>query len=344
MKRKIYLYICILSLMLFCLCGCEKKKAQKEAYVKEFEALTEIKEGQPNVYLITKALNNNYWTSITENVADAGNQQGVNIYYSGSEVEAEWETQVALLEQALERGADAIIIAPDDSSKLAEPIYKAYETGIPVVLIDTTITAECYDICFMTDNLLAGQQAAQEMIAQLQNLGYDENTTLDVAIQIGSGSSQTISERLAGFSQYWADNAYDNWNIVQDVKVNNGDMQLAYENTIDLMKTYPNLKGVFGCNNGSTVGLARGIYENNRTDIVVVGFDFSDEMATLICDPEYPAATMLQRQYQMAEKSVEAVRMLLQGEKIEQKFMDTGVVIVNQDNIYSDEIQEIISN
>ncbi len=58
------------------------------------------------------------------------NKRGVNIYYSGSEVDVEWKTQVILLEEAIEHGADSIITAPYDSSKLAEQINTVYASSL----------------------------------------------------------------------------------------------------------------------------------------------------------------------------------------------------------------------
>lgn len=334
--------LCVLILSLLMVSGCDSKDTKRKAYVKKFEALTEIKDGQKNIYLITKVLDNNYWDIIESCVAKEAKKQGCNLYYSGSEFEAEWETQVTLLDQAMKAGADAIIIAPDDSARLAGPINEAYDKGIPVILIDTTITTENYNVCYMTDNLLAGQQAAQEMLAQLEKRGIEETENISVAIQVGSGSSQTIAERIAGFSQYWSENAPDAWEIADEVKINNGDVDYAVECANAFFKDYKNLKGVFGCNNGSTVGFAKAIAENQRTDITLVGFDYSDEVAALIEDEQYSAATMLQRQDDMARLSVSAALGLLRGGVIEEKFHDTGVVVVNQESVNTDEIQSVI--
>lgn len=323
--------------------GCGKTNEIAEPPVKEFEALTEIKDDQPTIYLINKAIGNNYWDVMTSCMQSAATKQGCNLYYSGSQTEADWEVQVTLLEQAYAAGADAVIIAPDDSTKLSEPITELYSKGIPVILIDTTITTDSYDACFMTDNLYAGEQAAMEMLTQLYAMGCKEDEELSVGIQVGSGSSQTINERLAGFSKYWSDYAPSGWVIIDDVKVNNGDVALAEANANDFLENYPDLKGLFGCNNGSTVGFARAIYQNERTDICLIGFDYSEDMAKLIDDSNYHAATILQRQYAMAEMSIGAALDSINGIPIVQKFTDTGIVTVSKDTINTQEIQDIIS-
>ncbi len=346
MKRIKRVLVLLFVLVMSCLSGsCAKadNEEPKKAAIKDFEALNEVKDGRVNVYLIVKALGNNYWDTMTDYVKKSADTLDCNVYFSGSENENEWEDQVTLLDMAVEAGADVIIIAPDHSSNLAEPISRIHKMGIPVVLLDTTITVDDYDVCCMTDNLYAGQQAAMEMISELSEMGYTESDSLKVGIGVGSATSQTISERLAGFSQYWTGHAPDTWTIITDIKVNGGDADRAEECAYELMNEYPDMRGVFGCNNGSTVGFAKAISKNNRTDIAIVGFDYSDDIAGLISQPEYYAATMLQRQYDMAYYSVKAAINLVEGNPVGDKFVDTGVLVVNKKTIYTEDVKAILS-
>lgn len=345
MKTRKILLTFMIWMISFGLAGCMKVDNQdkEEVVIKEFEALTEISSNSPDVYLIVKALNNSYWDTITKCVADEAKKQDCNLYYSGSPLETEVDTQIVLLQKAVEAGADAIIIAPDDSLALSEPIANVYEQGIPVVLIDTTITTESYDVCFMTDNLLAGELAAAEMIHQLELNGCKEDEIATIAVQVGSGSSQTINERLAGFTKFWSENAPEKWTIIDDIKINNGDIDTAIEIGNAFLKEYSEVKGMFGCNNGSTVGFAKAVMDNQRTDIALIGFDYSDEMATIINHPDYCAATILQRQDQMASLAVSSVMDLLDGKTSQVKFVDTGIKIINKDSIQTDAVQKILS-
>lgn len=317
---------------------------EEHAYTYEhFKALTDIEEGRPNLYLIVKNPYNNYWLETVEHVKKAANEQNCNVYWSSSEAEVDWQAQRDLLYEAYDAGADAVIIAPDNSSQLSESISDLHTKGMPIILIDTTLTTDEYDVCYMTDNLRAGQDAAKEMIEQLKKKGYTDSDVLQVAIQVGSTSSQTINERLAGFCQYWTKNTSDNWEILEEIKVNGGDLDYAKRLTLEVFNDNPNIHGVFGCNNGSTVGLSGYIYENERTDVVIVGFDYSDEIARLVNDDRYSASTMLQRQDLMAEYSVKSALDMLNGNSPEFKFVDTGIIIVNKDTVLDAEVQNIVN-
>ena len=239
-------------------------------------------------------------------------------------------------------GADALIIAPNDSVNLAGKIEKVYASGIPVILVDTTANTDSYDICYMTDNLRAGQQGAEELITQLRQAGHTEDEHLQVAIQIGATTSQTITERIAGFSSYWTKNAPENWEMIPDIKCNEGDIDKAVVCAEELLDAYPDIKGLFATNNGSTVGFARVVKERQRTDLVLVGFDYSDEMAELINSDEYAASTVLQMQFEMSYRGVESALGILAGNKPDIKFCDTGVIVVNHGNLDDPEVKTAI--
>lgn len=312
--------------------------------IPEFTEETDIIEGRKNIYLIVKNLTSSYWNVVIDGVRDAGNELDCNIFSSGSASEMQWELQSSLIDKAISEGADAIILAPNDSVNLASKVSEVYCTGVPVVLVDTVVNTENYTICYMTDNLRAGQNAAEEMIKRFEESGISDDREAYVAIQIGASISQTINERVAGFCQYWTKNAPEKWKIIDEVKLNEGNEDSAVTCAEQLLDKYSNINGVFGTNNCSTVGFARVIKNRERKDIAVVGFDYSDEMKELIMDKDYNAATMLQRQYSMGQYAVQSALDALDGKKSDIKFVDTGVVTVNSSTISDSEIQEILSH
>lgn len=77
---------------------------------------------------------------------------------------------------------------------------------------------------------------------------------------------------------------------------------------------------------------------------MVVGYDYSDEIKSLIESSDYKASTILQRQYYMSYEGVESALQLIDGAEIETKFTDTGVVVVNRDNLNDPKVQEVLEN
>lgn len=349
MKRRCMLLF-FTTLMLLLLSGCSENSRQQPAekpsqgsLYEEFALVTEPVEGYRNIYLVVKSFQSQYWQQLIQGAADAGAAVNCNIYLGGTYFETGLEFQNQLLREAAASNADAIILAPIDSSLQTEIVRTVRNQGIPVILIDTILNSSDYDVCYMTDNLQAGELAARELLRQMKASGISADAPAQIAIQVGSTSSQTIVDRLAGFSQYWSKYAPPQWTVLDDVRCNDGDTDTATQFCLEYLEAYPDLKGVFGCNNGSTVGFARGLLESGRRDIALVGFDYSEEIAQLISCGQCPASTVIQHQYEMGYQGVRHAAAILDGSSVHQKFIDTGVYVVNQDNIQEPAIRELLN-
>lgn len=109
------------------------------------------------------------------------------------------------------------------------------------------------------------------------------------------------------------------------------------------MTAYPNLVGMFGPNNGSTVGFVTSLTEAGRKDIVMIGFDFSDEIANMIKSGEYICSSVVQRQYYMGYDGVKLALDLANGGNVTEKTIDTGVLLVDASNVNTAEVQSVIN-
>ena len=301
-------------------------------------------EGEKTIYVIVKVLGNQYWSVLQAGAEQAGRDLGCNVVVVGTALESDIEGQLTLLQNAVSAQADGIVIAPLDSVSLNAPVTEAYNSGTPIVLVDTLISSENYSAALMTNNVEAGKTAAEEMLRRFHERGLSEDEPAQVAIQIGSTGSQTITDRVNGFTEYWNANAPAAWTILSDdIKVNDGDISKAVGFCQDYLTTYPDIKGMFGPNNGSTVGFVTGLTEANRTDVTMVGFDFSAEIETMIRSGEFDVASVVQRQYYMGYDGVKTALELAEGGSISEKTIDTGVILVDAANVDDEDVQSIIN-
>lgn len=325
--------------------GCNNVKGlntEKITIAQDFVPLTDIKPGRKDIYVVVKSMDSSYWQVVLDGTKQAGIDYDCNIYAAGSNLETEWQLQEAYIDYAVENGADAIILGPDDSVQLSAAVDRVHKKGIPIIIVDTIVNTQNYDVCYMTDNLLAGEHAAKEMIRLLKEHGHSDSENITVAIELGARASQTINERLAGFCQYWTKYAPNKWKVIDEIKCNDGDEELAVKLSKDFFDEYPNVDGVFGTDNASSMGFSRAILDSNNKDVVMVGFDYSPEVAEIINAKEYNVSVMVQRQYNMGYCGIESALSILEGNTTELKFIDTGVSILNNDTIESEEIQAII--
>ncbi len=301
-------------------------------------------EEKATIYFLTKILGNQYWSVVEEGAKKAAEELGVNLVITGLASEAEIEKQVQQLQDAVSAKADAIVIGPVDSTAMVNPVNDAFASGIPIICVDTMINTDNYSAALMTNNVEAGKAAAEELIALMKKNGVSETEEAQVAVQIGNSGSQTIIDRLQGFNEYWEANAPEAWDVLNgDIKVNDGDITKAVGFTQDFITAYPKLKAVFGPNNGSTVGFVTGLKEAGRTDIAMVGFDYSTEIEQMIKEGEFTVSTVLQKQYLMGYEGVKTAYELSKGNAPAEKLIDTGVMIVNKDNINNEEVQAVIN-
>lgn len=303
---------------------------------------SQLDNGKPDIYLITKGYANNYWTDLRMGAMEAAQELDCNIYMGGTPSEEHPELLAYLMTEALKRGADAIVVSPTNVSSVVEAAKQVQEAGVPLVFVDTILNEQVFDVCYETDNVQAGRLAAREMMSLLRKQGRSETEKLAVGIGIGMMESQTILERLAGFQEYWSANAPEAWVVLEDIKCNQGDADLAQSQSYEFMEQYKNLAGLVALNNGSSIGTALAVKNSGRKDVAVVGFDYSDEMRAMINDHTYYASSIVQRQYDMGYESVKAVGQLLAGEELPYRYVDMGIFQVNGDNVDSLYVQEAL--
>ncbi len=320
------------------------QETTKAAAETEAGSAAAVDNSEKTIYVIVKVLGNQYWSVLQAGAEQAGKNLGCKVVVIGTALESDIEGQLTLLQNAVSAQASGIVIAPLDSVSLDAPITEAFNSGIPVVLVDTVIKSENYSAALLTDNVEAGKTAADEMIRRLKEKGVSEDELAQIGIQVGSTGSQTINDRVKGFNEYWEANAPEKWVVLnEDIKVNEGDISKAVGFCQDLLTTYPDIKGVFGPNNGSTVGFVTGLTEGKRTDVTMIGFDFSAEIETMIRSGEYDVASVVQRQYFMGYDGVKTALDLANGEAVAEKSIDTGVALVDAKNVDSEEIQGIVN-
>lgn len=104
------------------------------------------------------------------------------------------EEQIRDIESFIERKVDLIVVAPNEEEALRPVIEKAYDAGIPVVLIDRRANTEKYTAYVGGDNVEVGRQAAKYILGKLPNGGN--------IIEIeGLASSSASQERKEGFHE-----------------------------------------------------------------------------------------------------------------------------------------------
>ncbi len=295
-------------------------------------------DSEKSIYVILKNYHGAYWEKVIDGVAEAAEEIDAAVYLGGIDNETDIINQVELMNEAIEEGADGILLAPASSDELVDSCKTARENDISVVLIDSLINSSEFDACYMTDNLEAGQLAAEGMLDMLKEAGNSASEPLEVGIVLSSDTSQAMVNRVSGFLDYWAEHAPVQWEVAQDIYLNGGNVKKAQSNVETLLEEHEAIKGIFGCNNTSTIGISNALLKGKRTDVVMVGFDLADETKQLIESEDYRAVSLLQKQDQMGYLGILSLDSMIKGEESKQKYFDTGVELIDAEYLMEKDV------
>lgn len=332
-KRLSILLMTLLATALFFIgCGNKNDAAETDTSVISFEQVKDNGSDAESIYVVLREKGNAYWDVVEEGVRASAAESEYNVFVGTTDKSKEWSSQQVLLKEAIEANPAAIVMAVVNSQDPAEMLAQARSSGIPVILIDTIVNNNEFDVIYMTNNVIAGENAAEKMLDMWKQSGISENDKAQVGIEISSTTSQTVLDRMTGFSSYWTANAPANWTIIDDIKSYDNNSDVAIVKAKEYLNDYADIKGVFGTNTGSTNALVKALVEDDRKDISIVGFDYGEGIASLIKDEAWSAATMVQRQYDMGYQSVITAAKYANGEVLDIKFVDTGVSVVDNGN------------
>ncbi|GAK69931.1 ribose ABC transporter substrate-binding protein [Agrobacterium rubi TR3 = NBRC 13261] len=288
------------------------------------------------IAVIVKTVNSTFWQNVQKG-ADAaiGEAKGKHtITFQGPASESAIADEVNMVENAINRKVAGIVLAPSDPDALAPAVKKAWEARIPVILIDSQLAASAeqyYQSFLATDNKKAGELAAQALI---DKVGKDGKIAV-MSYVAGAGSEVG---RVGGFVDYIKANS--KLEIVGPF-YSQSQMATALNQTTDVLAANADLKGIFGANEPTAIGMGRAIVQAGKAGkIVAIGFDGNEDLQGFVKDGTL-AAIVVQGSYQMGERGVQTILKVIDKQKVE-KFVDTGVVMVTKDNIDKPEAKNVL--
>lgn len=262
----------------------------------------------------------------------AGQELGVRITFEGPETESQVDKQIEMLQAALDKKPSAIGFAALDSQASIPYLKKAQENNIPVIAFDSGVESDIPVTTASTDNLAASALAADKMAELIGNEGK-------IAMVVHDQTSVTGVSRRDGFKKQIEDK-YPNIEIV-DIQYGGGDHLKSTDLAKAMMQAHPDLKGIFGANEGSAVGVINAVTEMKKEgQIVVVGFDSGKAQIDAIKNGTM-AGAITQNPVGIGYETVKAAVAAIKGEKVEPQ-IDTGFYWYDKNNIDSDEIKAVI--
>ena len=286
---------------------------------------------QQEIYipLISKGFQHQFWQAVKQGAEQAGKDYKVKVSFEGPESETMVDKQIDMLSAALAKRPQAIGLAALDSKAALPLLKKAQAAKIPVIAFDSGVDSDIPVTTATTDNKAAAALAADKLAELIGKAG-------EVAVVAHDQTSRTGVDRRDGFVERMK--AYPNIKVVS-VQYGDGDHLKSTEVAKSILQAYPNLKGIFGTNEGSAVGVANGVKEMKRK-VVIIGYDSGKQQKDAIVSGLI-AGAITQNPVGIGYKTVEAAVKALKGETLP-KVTDTGFFWYDKTNIGDPKIAAVL--
>ena len=192
-------------------------------------------------------------------------------------------TQLELVQTCIAQGAVAIIIDNAGADATVAAVQEAKDAGIPSFLVDREITADGVAVAqIVSDNYQGATILGEEFASLMGEEGtYIELTgkDTDTNAQVRSQGYHDVLDEIPGMEMVAQQTA--NWSQDEGFQVAEA-----------LLQQYPDAKGIIAGNDTMALGAQAAVMAAGKPDIIVVGFDGSDDAIISINAGELKATSL----------------------------------------------------
>lgn len=271
-----------------------------------------------------------FWRVLVEGVQMAALEYEVKLEFMAPEKEEDFKTQNTLIEEAIKRKPDVILLAAADYEKTYNAAKEIKDTGIKLVIIDSGMKQEIADITVATDNIQAGIRVGAVTKKLVQKDGK-------IGVISFVKNSKTAMDREEGLKIGLSDDS----NKIEAIYYCDSNYDKAYDGTVELLTDYPDISVLVGLNQYSAVGAARAIKDMAMdTKVKLVGIDSSMEQIQYLEEGIFEAI-VVQKPFNIGYLGVEKALKLLNGDYVP-KQLDSGCALITKDNMFIGMNQKLI--
>ena len=314
-KKMLFIILGVLLIMSM-LVGCQQEPEGSE---------------KPYIPVISKGFQHQFWQAVKNGSEQAAADLDVEITFEGPESEAMVDKQVEMFQTALDKNPAAICLAAVDSKAFEPLLQEAKEKGIPVIGFDSGVDS---DVPFATRGSFFARRAALAADKMAEFIGGEG----EVAVIAHDQTSRTGIDRVAGFVDR-IESEYPNITVV-DVQYGGGDHLKSTDLAKAIIQANPDLKGFFGANEGSIIGVLNAATELGVEGLTIIGYDSGKQQMDMIRSGAETGA-ITQNPVGIGYKCVEAAFKAYNGESLPE-MIDTGFYWYDASNIDDEEIQAVL--
>ena len=319
---------------MLCACALLSASCKKKA---DTSSTGQDKPAQLRVAVIPKGTTHEFWKAVHAGAEKAAREVNVEVIWKGPLKEDDLKSQVDLVQSFTAQGVSGIVLAPLNDTALGAPVQAAVDAKIPVVIFDSDLKEKPYVSFVATDNRAAGRLAGERMGKLLNGKG----SVLVLRYQEGSAST---NHREEGFLE--AIRKFPEIKIASDNRYGGATTETAHAASENLLLAQNAAKGtingVFTPNESTTFGMLLALQKADLAGKVrFIGFDSSEKLVAGVRAGQIDAL-VLQDPMKMGYLAVKTLAAHLHKQPVEAR-IDTGATLVDQGNMTSPEIAELLN-
>lgn len=270
-------------------------------------------EDKPKVALVMKSLANEFFRTMEDGAKDyqKAHADEFELIANGIKNETDTGEQIRIVEQMVNAGAKALVIAPADSKALVSAVKKAMDQGVVVINIDNRLDpallkSKGISVPFVGPDNRKGARLVGDYLANEKLKAGDQ-----VGIIEGVPTTTNAQQRTAGFKD-----AMDAAQI-KIVSVQSGNWEIDKGNAVaaSMLNDYPDLKALLAGNDSMALGAVSAVRAAGKTgQVQVVGYDNINAIKPMLADGRV-LATLDQAASQQAVYGIQAALKMVKGEK-----------------------------
>lgn len=220
-------------------------------------AMPVMAQDAPKIATVVKIAGIQWFNRMEEGVKQYAADTGAEAFQVGP-AQADPQQQAALIEDMIAQGVNALAVIPMSPEALEPVLARAQAAGITVITHEAASQQNTsYDLeAFKNEDF--GANLMEQMATCMGGEG-------EYAVFVGSLTSQTHNQWVDGAIAYQKEK-YPNMVLVGDKNETFDDQQKAYEKAQEVLRAFPNVKGLQGSASTDVAGIGLAIEERGLAD------------------------------------------------------------------------------
>jgi len=230
------------------------------------------------IALVMKTLTNPFFVEMEKGARKAETEFNIELIVKTGTKETSIDEQISIVEELIQKGIDAIVIAPGGSD-LIPVLKKAQDAGITIVNIDNKLDRNLSEHWGLTNIPFISVNNEQSAYLSAKFISDKISQPTEAVIIEGIRSATNAEDRKQGALRAFRENKKIK---VVAMETANWKIDEAYYVVSKLYQKYPDIGAIFCANDMMALGAVRYLQDNQKKGVFVAAYDALDEAKSAI--------------------------------------------------------------